>query len=41
MLNEMRKKMRVLKDELRQMYDAENSDGELRRMEDADDSDSP
>ena len=41
MLNEMRKKMRVLKDELRQMYDAENNDGELRRMEDADDSDSP
>ena len=37
----MRKIMCVLKDELRQMYDAENSDGELRRMEDADDSDSP
>ena len=36
MLNEMRKKMRVLKDELRQMYDSE-----LRQMEDADDNDSP
>ena len=36
MLNEMRKKMRVLKEELRQMYDSE-----LRQMEGADDNDSP